>query len=344
MTARKIRFLFHMLKIKAFGMKPFPLYVNLVINRSCNLKCLYCFGEYYNRREKEYSLEEIKGIIDEIHAMGTRYILIQGGEPFLRKDLGEIIDYIDHKGIIPAVITNGTLTRRIKEIPPLKKLDNICFSLDGFQEGNDQQRGNGVFDRVIGSIEEVRRHFPKLKVRMNVVLTRFTVGAFPEFLDFCGQKKIDVQVGSLFKNHPIAAAPEEVKRMAAFLVQRKKEGMRIVASADTLRYVRDWPFKNDIWVNRERATALLGRKAKECQYGNYEAIIDSNGDVYPCNALQGDPSFHPKNLKEVGIREAFNHLRTKKCYTCNIASMIDTSEIINWNLRTILGRSIMELK
>jgi MoaA/NifB/PqqE/SkfB family radical SAM enzyme len=334
----------HMLTIRLFQKKPFPLFVNLVVNRRCNLRCVYCFGEYYNRKEVEYSLEEIRGIIDELHSMGTRYILIQGGEPLLQRDLGQIIDHADRKGIITAIVSNGTLTSRFKEIPSLRKLDNICFSLDGFREGNDRQRGEGVFDRVVASIQEVRRLFPELRVRINAVLTRDTIDSFSKFLDFCERQNVDLQVGYLFKNHPLAAPVEKIKETTALIHQRKSQGRRIVASAETLRYVRDWPFENETWVTQEKAQGVLGHKAKKCQYGNYEIILDSNGNIYPCNALQGDPSFKPKNLKEVGIKEAFRHLQTKRCYTCNIASMLDTSEIINWNVGTILDRVKMELK
>lgn len=341
---RKISFMLSMLKIKLFKIAPFPLYVNLVINRRCNLKCVYCFGEYYNRKEEEYSLEEIKKIIDQIYSMGTRYILIQGGEPFLQKDLGAIIEYIDKKGIIPAITTNGTLTHRIVNTPQLSRLDYICFSLDGFGEGNDKQRGVGVFDKIMASVEKIREHFPKLKIKFNSVLTKYTIDSFPEFLDFCQKKNIDIQVGYLFKEHPIAAPPEKVKKMADFIYQKKKHGAGIVASADTLKYVRDWPFEGEIWVTKEKAQRQFGKKAKECQYGHYEIVIDNNGNLYPCNALQGDPSFKPKNLKEVGIKAAFGHLQTKKCYTCNIASMIDTSQIINWNFRSIFDRIGIELK
>jgi MoaA/NifB/PqqE/SkfB family radical SAM enzyme len=195
----------------------------------------------------------------------------------------------------------------------------------------------------MASIKEVKKNFPKLKVRVNTALTKYTIDSFPEFINFCGERDIEVQVGFLFKESPFASSVDKVKEMADFIYRKKREGAKIVASSDTLQYTRDWPFENEIWVTRERAKEVLGNKAKKCQYGSYEIIIDSNGNLYPCNALQGDMNFKPKNMKEVGFQEAFNHLQAKRCYTCNIASMIDTSQMINWNLKSIFERAKMEI-
>ncbi len=331
-----------MLKIKLFRMKPFPLYVNLVINSKCNLDCVYCFGAYAHRKDPEWTLEELKKIIDELHSMGTRFMLLQGGEPFLRKDLNELIEYVYAKGIIPAIVSNGTMPNKIREVSALAKLDNLCFSLDGMKEGNDAQRGKGVFDRVMQSIDEARKYYPKLKLRTNAVITKNTIGTFKDYLRFCWDKGIEVQVGLMFKDSPLAVTDKaQLDDINKFIYESKKKGKRIVASSGVLKYVMDWPF-DTVWVTKEQARKVLGKKAIECQYGNYEIIVDSNGDVFPCNCMQG--TFKPKNLRKVGLKEAIGHLKNKPCYTCNAAAMMDTSEVINWNWRTILERIMLELK
>lgn len=338
---RKVLFAVSMLKIKLLRLKPFPLYVNLAVNSKCNLDCVYCFGGYPHRKEQEYTLDEIKALINDLHKLGTRYILIQGGEPFIRKDLDELIDFIDKKGIIPAVVTNGTLVKRIKGLKNLSKLDNICFSLDGMKQGNDAQRGKGVFDKVIRSIEEVRKCCPSLKIRTNAVITSNTVDSFKEYLDFCWARGIEVQASLMFKGSPLAADREKLDDLNNFIYEAKKRGAKVVASTSVLKYVRDWPF-DKIWVDKADAVAKLGIKAIECQYGKYELIVDSNGNIYPCNAMQG--IFHPLNFKEVGLEKALQHLQTKPCYTCNIASLLDTSEVINWKMKTIIERVLLELR
>jgi len=338
---KKMKFMLTLLSIKMFNRKPFPIYVNLVINSRCNLDCKYCFGNYHNRMDREYTFEEITDIVDRLYKMGTRYILLQGGEPFIRKDFAQIISYIHKKGIIVAIVTNGTFVEKIKELKELKLLDNICFSLDGMAEGNDKQRGEGVFDKVMQSVDVVKQYYPKLKIRTNAVITKNTIDTFKEYLDFCWNKGIEVQVSLMFKDSPLAADPEKVREINQYIYNAKKNGAKIVASSEVLKYVMDWPY-DTIWVSKEKSDEVLKEKAKQCQYGNYEYIVDNDGAIYPCNAMQG--TFTPKNLRDTDLKECFDNCQSKPCYTCNIASMIDTSEIINWNFKVIFERVGLELK
>jgi len=79
---------FQYLKARTLGRR-IPLYVGFFITQKCNLNCIYCFPDSPNRKnETEFSTEEIFRIVDELYAMGTRYITILGGEPLIRKDFG----------------------------------------------------------------------------------------------------------------------------------------------------------------------------------------------------------------------------------------------------------------
>ena len=61
-----------------------PLFVTLCVTNRCNLRCIYCYEEYYDRNHREMSTAEILSLIDQLAAMGTRYISINGGEALLR--------------------------------------------------------------------------------------------------------------------------------------------------------------------------------------------------------------------------------------------------------------------
>jgi MoaA/NifB/PqqE/SkfB family radical SAM enzyme len=333
---RKVLFTLSLLSIKILRRKPFPVYVNLVINSRCNLNCVYCFGNYHNRTDKEYSFEQIKNIVDELKKLGTRYILLQGGEPLLRADLGKIIRYINAKGIITAIVTNGTFPEKISQIPELKLLDYICFSLDGTKQDNDDQRGEGVFDKVMKSIGEVKKYYPKLKTRLNSIVTKNTAGTFEEFLKFAWANKLETQVNNMFKESPLAPDKNQFKKVIDFVYSAKKLRFPVVSSAHTIKYLRDWGFDN-MWVTKKDFPSGI-----KCQYGYYQYIIDANGDVYPCNALQG--IFKPKNIFSDGLKKALDWCAAKPCYTCANSGMMDTSEIINLNFKVIFERVALELK
>ena len=333
-----------MLSIKALNQPRYPFYVNLVINSRCNLRCSYCFGRYSNRTSPDWAWEDLKNLIDDLRRRGTRYILIQGGEPVLHPDLGRIIRYSVDRGIVTALVTNGTLPARIREIPEIALLDNICFSLDGNREGNDIVRGKGTFDKVMESIRVVKE-VHKTPIRINSTISRYTVGDLDFFAEFVKENRLEWGINFLFKGdeklqgEDMAPEDEKIREFGRRFIEYIKKGYPIFTTSKVVEYVLDWPVpyaRN--FLNRADAIQLLGKKAIECQYGHYEIVIDEDGRVYPCQGMQG--IFDAKNLKEVGFDAAFEHLKTKPCYTCYLTSLINTSAMINWDFG-VIGETVL---
>jgi len=111
---------------------PAPILVNLQITRRCNLRCIHCDireapERYSNIIKNEFSTEEIKEIVDSLKSMGTSYISISRGEPFIRKDIYEVIQYIKEKGLGLHISSNGTLITKedAKRINDLGLILNI---------------------------------------------------------------------------------------------------------------------------------------------------------------------------------------------------------------------------
>lgn len=89
-----------------------PLDGKLDLTYRCNNTCRHCWlwlpPEASEGRD-ELSLAEIRRIVDEARAMGCRSWGLSGGEPMLRPDFGEILDYITRKSAFYSLNTNGTL-------------------------------------------------------------------------------------------------------------------------------------------------------------------------------------------------------------------------------------------
>ena len=73
---------------------------NLLINNDCNIKCFYCFPQVFKREVKQFTTQELMKLIDDFHDRGTEVMVLLGGEPLLRKDIGEIIRYVKSKKMI----------------------------------------------------------------------------------------------------------------------------------------------------------------------------------------------------------------------------------------------------
>ena len=76
-----------------------PLTVGWDITHMCNLRCKHCYAAADNVIASEFSLEEVKKIVDELNSLGTVLIALAGGEPLMREDIYEIIEYIKSKGM-----------------------------------------------------------------------------------------------------------------------------------------------------------------------------------------------------------------------------------------------------
>lgn len=129
--------------------KRIPLNVSLSVTNRCNLNCTYC--GIYKRNQNELSKEQIFSLIDELSEMGNQRLGFWGGEPLLRNDIGELINYAKEKGIFTTLISNGHLvTQKINE---LKNLELLFLSLDGSEKNHDASKGKGSYEKVINAIK-----------------------------------------------------------------------------------------------------------------------------------------------------------------------------------------------
>ena len=137
-----------------------PLMGDLDLTYRCNNDCCNCWLRLpVNAREQaqELSFDEIRRVADEARAMGTREWSISGGEPMLRPDFPEILDYLTRKATTYGLNTNGTLiTPRTARL--LKRKGAKMVALYGATAE--------VYDRVTrhpGGFEKVMQGFRYLK-------------------------------------------------------------------------------------------------------------------------------------------------------------------------------------
>jgi len=134
-----------------------PLFIILVTNNTCNLKCTYCYGQYGQRENyRDFSTKELLKILDELKDLGTRLLTMHGGESLLRKDIGEIMNYAKLKGFYISFNTNGYMVPA--KIEELKCLDAVVVSLDGSEANNDNNRGKGCFSKAMEAIEVIKKN------------------------------------------------------------------------------------------------------------------------------------------------------------------------------------------
>ena len=144
----------------------------VMLNRRCNLRCEFC--EHWHHRD-ELPKEAVDSLIDQAPGVGVKLLVLTGGEPFLRKDLFDIIDHARSRDITVNITTNGTLLqqriRLLADHPP----HSLSVSIDGLDDTHDRLRGRpGTAKRAWKGIERVLKD---TDIAMNVyfVVTRHNV-------------------------------------------------------------------------------------------------------------------------------------------------------------------------
>ena len=103
--------------------------VHLEISNQCNLDCPYCY--VVDKHGMELSTEQWKKIIEDLVSYGIFQVTFGGGEPTLRKDLGELALYVRESGLNLCMTTNGTLVSTLsQETMQLFNQINISYHQD----------------------------------------------------------------------------------------------------------------------------------------------------------------------------------------------------------------------
>ncbi len=301
--------------------------IDLYVTNNCNLNCKFCSvkaGSYHD----EISLDRIKELIDEAVKYGLSDLHMTGGEPTLRQDLEEIIEYAVSKKLNVRLITNGTLLTK-------RRLDRLCdhglksimISLDGMEEYHDKVRGvkgsfQKAFKTIIYAIEK------GMFVRVNSVAWKDNCDEIIKLLDLFNQMKVNVY--SIFLGSPLGYAIEQKDNTidsqgwrsfcekVKDIVHKKEFFTKVVME------------KGYLYSDEDPKTILgLGGRGRGCyQITNFTdfLLIRSNGDVYPCvffsNEAEPIGNIHKESLKEIHDHFQKNSLYKKfgeypeKCVSC----------------------------
>ncbi|MCL1934991.1 MAG: radical SAM protein [Defluviitaleaceae bacterium] len=133
-----------------------PLYGCIDLTYDCNLSCKHCVFINNDISEKKLTTKEVKHILDDFEEKKLIGVQLSGGEPLLRKDFIEILQYASKKKYAVSIATNGTLIND-SIIEEFKKCNvkNVQLSIDGFEKSNDFLRGEGTFKKITNILDKL---------------------------------------------------------------------------------------------------------------------------------------------------------------------------------------------
>lgn len=269
-----------------------PRIVAWEITRRCNLHCAHCRAwaedECY---QGELSLEQCKAVIDDIARISDPILILTGGEPLLRDDIWEIIDYAHAAGLHPVIGTNGTLidddtAARIYE----HGISRISVSLDfPDAEGQDRFRGKpGAFDETISGIRCAERH--GIGVQVNTTITKMNRGYIEDLHDLSEELGavafhpfLLVPTGRGEELFDVELTPDEYEEVLTWAYHRQKTSPMHFKPTDAPQYYRIIR-QMCAHEGREVTPETYGMEAltRGCLGGITFCFISHTGDVQPC--------------------------------------------------------------
>ena len=169
-----------------------PVVVFWEMTRACALACEHCRAEAQPRRHPlELSTEHGLELMEQLTGFDHKPIIVlSGGDPFMRRDLFEIVERAVSLGLTTSVSPSATALATKERFQKLVDLgvSRVSFSLDGpNSESHDVFRGfAGTFDRTIQMFRDARE--VGLEFQVNTTITRQTREYLPEMADLVGRE------------------------------------------------------------------------------------------------------------------------------------------------------------
>ena len=249
-----------------------PICLTWELTYACNLACVHCLSSSGRRDPRELSTDECKALIDEFERMQIFYVNIGGGEPTVRSDFWELVEYATEHHVGVKFSTNGSrITTAVAERLASSEYVDVQISLDGATSAiNDAVRGKGSFDTAVTAMGRLAdAGFAGFKV--SVVVTRHNVGQLDRFEELADRHGAQLRLTRLRPSGRGAAVWDELH-----------------PTAEQQRVLYDW-----LVVHGERVLtgdsffhlagygeSLPGLNL--CGAGRVVCLVDPVGDVYAC--------------------------------------------------------------
>ena len=331
-----------------------PHHVIFYPTSRCNLFCEHCFN--HKRQDNvdgntginsEMSLEEIDKFSSSFEHIKS--LTITGGEPFLRKDIKEIIEiFYKNNGLqYCSIHSHGLLNERVvstvkgimKDLPELKVI--YCTSIDGLEERHNQIRGaKDGFNKTIKTVNDIQaikeKYFDRLFLLSCTIFSLSSQDEYIKTIKYINQnlkyvspracfirgeprdeKEKNIDTG-IYKDFIKLTSKNIDKTVNPFSAMALKETIESVTSRTVMK------------------NYLEKKQTVPCQAGNKMLVIYENGDVNPCEYLT--PKEKLGNLRDAGydIKKILNSHHSK----C-VVKDINPGKKCNCTWENAIGISLM---
>jgi len=274
--------------------------ITVPVTYNCNQKCKTCGIWDINRknpslRKKELTLQEFKTFCEVNDLL---WIAPTGGEPFLRKDMDEILAVALNHARFVSTTSNGSLPDRITDyvktaLGSSKGSMTLSISFNGSEEVHNEISG------VKDSYRKARESFirlseiknPRFRVGISYTTSYFNVGKLFEFIE-----RFDYPLDLTTISYVIAQdSPSYFREDSTIIPPPDGEITRLVEKV-LPEYKVGSIFD---YIGKKYLEGLLNGHKHKCVAGQYNLMLDPYWNVYPCMFFCPDKPV--SNLRELGF-------------------------------------------
>ena len=264
-----------------------PICLTWELTYGCNLACVHCLSSSGRRDPRELTTSELFGVVDELEAMQVFYVNIGGGEPTLRPDFWDLLDYcVDHRVGVKFSTNGSRITSRAAERVAASDYVDVQISIDGADAAtNDAVRGPGSFDVATTAMRNLAdAGFAGFKV--SVVVTRHNVDQLDDFAALAASYDAQLRLTRL---RPSGRGADVWDELHVTAEQQRTLYRWLLDHPDTLT-------GDSFFHLSALGEPLPGLNL--CGAGRVVCLIDPVGDVYAC------PFVLHEQFKAGSIRDA----------------------------------------
>jgi len=266
-----------------------PICLTWELTYACNLACVHCLSSSGRRDPRELSTEECMAVVDQLEAMQVFYVNVGGGEPTIRADFFDLVDYATSHHVGVKFSTNGSrITAPVARRLAANDYVDVQLSLDGATASvNDALRGTGSYATVLQAME----HLAGAGIsgfKLSVVVTRENASQLDELAALADRFGAQLRLTRLRPSGRGADVWDQLHPTAA-----------------QQRALYDWLVAHGEHVLTGDSFFHLGAYGDPlpglnlCGAGRVVCLIDPVGDVYACPFTIHD-DFRAGNVRQPG--------------------------------------------
>ncbi len=274
-----------------------PICLTWELTYACNLQCVHCLSSSGRRDPHELTTAEAKRVLDELRDLQVFYINLGGGEPMVRGDFFELVEYSVTNGIGVKFSTNGAFidADKARRLAAMDYID-IQISIDGLDAAtNDAVRGSGSYAMARRAMHNLAAAgFGPFKI--SVVVTRHNVGQLDGFKALADSYGAQLRITRL---RPSGRGADTWHDLHPTNIQQRQIYEWLLHKGETVLTGDSFFHLNAL------GEPLPGLNM--CGAGRVVCLIDPIGDVYACPFVIHDQFRAGSVRDEGGFAQVWRH-------------------------------------